>query len=91
MIKDIQDPIASIAHSTYSNLIGALSNGSLFYNRVVLTPTNDIVTRVNDYVLSIFSLIHDEKKVYLSSDSISKTNGFVNNRNDALMHYQLNF
>ena len=54
---------------------------SLFYDRVGLSPTNENLGRVNNYAIS---LVHGEEKVYLSSDSISKEDGFVNNHNTAL-------
>ncbi|XP_057518354.1 uncharacterized protein LOC130799268 [Amaranthus tricolor] len=79
LMKNVQDPIASIVHGTYPNLIGKLSNGSFFYDWAVPAATNEIVCRVNDYAMS---LIHSEEKVYLSSDSISKAYGFVNNQNN---------
>ncbi len=63
LLENVQDPIASIVHSTYPNLIGEVSDGSFFYDRAVLAPTNEIVGRVNDYAMS---LIHGEEKVYLS-------------------------
>ena len=80
LMKNVQDPIASIVHNTYPNLIGKLSDGSLFYDRVVLAPTNEIVGRVNNNAMS---LIHGKEKVYLSLDSISKADGFVNSQNNA--------
>ena len=48
LMKNVQDPIASIVQSTHPNLIGELSNGSLFYDKAVLAPTNESVGRVND-------------------------------------------
>ncbi|XP_057520713.1 uncharacterized protein LOC130800985 [Amaranthus tricolor] len=80
LTKNAQDPIASIVHSTYPNLINALSDGSLFHDRAILAPTNEIVCIVNEHVLS---LICGEEKVYLSSNSVSKTYSFVNNHTDA--------
>ena len=82
LIKDVEDPIASTVRSTYPNLIDVLSDSIIFHDRAILARKNDIVATVNDHVLP---LIPSEEKVYLSSDSINKTNSFVNQHTDVFL------
>ena len=69
LIKNYDDPISAIVNSTYDGIGNNVTNLNFFNERDILTPTNDVVELVNDYVLSI---LPGDEKVYLSSDEISK-------------------
>ncbi|XP_010687058.1 uncharacterized protein LOC104901205 [Beta vulgaris subsp. vulgaris] len=66
------DPISTIVDSTYPNLHDHIWEAKYFQERAILASTNEIVEIVNDHVLYT---IHEEEKVYLSSDAISKEEG----------------
>ena len=72
LIKDAYDPIAAIVDSTYPGIHEDSTDSSYFQERALLAPTNEIVDKVNEHVLS---LIAREEKMYLSSDSIDKSDG----------------
>ncbi|WOL11407.1 ATP-dependent DNA helicase PIF1 [Canna indica] len=71
LITYFEDPIAVIVHSTYPSLLENYTNPDYLKGRAILTPTLDIVEKVNDYILS---LILGEAKEYLSSNSIYSGN-----------------
>lgn len=52
LLKD-ERAIALIVHNIYPNLTYALSDASIFYDRVIIALTNEIIGRVNDYVMSL--------------------------------------
>ncbi|XP_074278949.1 uncharacterized protein LOC141602719 [Silene latifolia] len=54
-------------------------NADYFQERAILAPTNEIVSKVNDYVLS---QMEGDGKVYLSSDSISKAEGYASHQEE---------
>jgi len=64
LIKNSDDPIASVVDSTYASLLESMSYLSFFQSMTILAPTNDIVDSLNNYILSI---IPGEKKTYLST------------------------
>ncbi|XP_057544039.1 uncharacterized protein LOC130823436 [Amaranthus tricolor] len=87
LIKDVVDPIGAIVESTYPSIQENLSDTNFFQERAILCPTNDIVGKVNEYVLS---LLPGDEKVYLSSDSISKSDGCFESNADAFSVEYLN-
>ena len=70
LIKHASDPKPAIVNSTYSGIHEGSINSSYFSERAVLAPTNEIVDKVNEHVLSLFP---GEERFYLSSDSIDKS------------------
>ena len=80
LIKDAYDPMNAIVDSTYPGIREGSIDSSYFYDRAILAPTNEIVDKVNEHVLWLFS---GEERFYLSSDSISKSNSNYGNNNDA--------
>nr|CAD1820584.1 unnamed protein product [Ananas comosus var. bracteatus] len=70
LIKESINPIVSIVDSTYPSLLSNIHDLQYLQERAILAPTLEIVDAVNEYMLS---LIHGEEKVYLSSDSVCKT------------------
>ena len=81
LIKDVACPIGAIVQSTYPNLLDNLWDTTFLEERAILAPTNEIVSKVNEYIPSIMT---GDEKVYLSSDSIDKSNGNVGSYNDAI-------
>ena len=64
-----------------------MSLENFFEDRAVLAPTNEIVTQVNDFVLS---MLPGDAKVYLSSDAISKSDEYSTTNNDTFSMEFLN-
>ncbi|KAK9698409.1 hypothetical protein RND81_08G102300 [Saponaria officinalis] len=64
LIKDAINPIEAIVENTYPSIHENMWEAKYFQERAILAPTNEIVG----------------KKVYLSSDSISKAEGYANNQ-----------
>ncbi|XP_020086737.1 uncharacterized protein LOC109709076 [Ananas comosus] len=56
--------------SAYPSLLSNIHDLQYLQERAILAPTLEIVDVLNEYVLS---LLHCEEKVYLSSDSVCKT------------------
>ncbi|XP_056698405.1 uncharacterized protein, partial [Spinacia oleracea] len=70
LIKEVENPVEAIVESTYPSILHNLWDPKYFQERAILAPTHDNVQIINDYLLS---LIPGEVKIYLSSDSICKT------------------
>ncbi|KAL6514700.1 hypothetical protein OROGR_020279 [Orobanche gracilis] len=68
IIKDAKNPIASIVESTYPSILQNMSDPKFFQERAILAPTNEMVEKINEYILS---LMPGEEVEYLSSDCIS--------------------
>ncbi|CAF1907393.1 unnamed protein product [Brassica napus] len=62
-----EDPIETMAKEVYGQAFQTSTDNDLYRHRAILTPTNDEVDKINDYMLS---QLPGEEKVYLSSDSI---------------------
>nr|ABD65060.1 hypothetical protein 27.t00039 [Brassica oleracea] len=62
-----EDPIETMAKEVYGQAFQTSTDKDLYRHRAILTPTNDEVDKINDYMLS---QLPGEEKVYLSSDSI---------------------
>ncbi|XP_074284152.1 uncharacterized protein LOC141608706 [Silene latifolia] len=69
LIQNVTNPIASLVDITYPDLQNRLWDPNYLQERAILAPTHEIVEDVNDYVLS---LIHEEERIYLSSDEVSR-------------------
>ncbi|XP_013594705.1 PREDICTED: uncharacterized protein LOC106302834 [Brassica oleracea var. oleracea] len=71
-----EDPIQTIAKEVYGQSFRTSTDKDLYRQRAILTPTNDEVDKINDYMLSqlpendLDVMLSSEEKVYLSSDSI---------------------
>ncbi|CAN1239227.1 ATP-dependent DNA helicase PIF1, partial [Linum grandiflorum] len=57
-----------IVARVYPNIYNSYQNVAYIRNRATVTPTNNIITEINDYVLS--QLLGD-MKIYLSSDTLT--------------------
>ncbi|XP_074296486.1 uncharacterized protein LOC141626705 [Silene latifolia] len=75
LIKDTSNPVKAIVESTYPLIHENMWEPTYFQERAILAPTNEIVERVNEHVLS---LMPGEVREYLSSDSISKADNVGN-------------
>ncbi|XP_033147955.1 ATP-dependent DNA helicase PIF1-like [Brassica rapa] len=62
-----EDPIETMAKEVYGQAFQTSTDKDLYRHRAILTPANDEVDKINDYMLS---QLPGEEKVYLSSDSI---------------------
>ncbi|XP_074305937.1 uncharacterized protein LOC141641163 [Silene latifolia] len=69
LIQHVSDPIASLVAITYPALQNRLWDPNYLQERAILAPTHEILEDVNDYVLS---LIHEQERIYLSSDEVSR-------------------
>lgn len=70
LLNVINDPISTIVHATYHQLLQNLNNPPYFKERAILAPTHVIVDDVNEYMLH---LMPGEEKIYLSADGICKS------------------
>jgi ATP-dependent DNA helicase PIF1 len=76
LIKSAGDSLASIVYSTYPSFLDNMNDLSFFQERAILAPKNDIVDKINDYMLS---LIPGDQKTYLSLDSPCSLNSDIDN------------
>lgn len=79
LITNIGDPLASIVQSIYPTFLENMHDPSYFQHRAILSPKNDVVDMVNEYMLS---LIAGEMKTYLSFDSTCSFNRSVDSADD---------
>ncbi|KAK7312898.1 hypothetical protein VNO77_37136 [Canavalia gladiata] len=79
LIHECVDPVASIVQETYPDFINNANIADYFHNRAILAPTNDIVKKVNDYMLH---LMPGESRTYISSDQPSNMNEHSVQQND---------
>ncbi|KAL7154894.1 hypothetical protein ABFS83_03G034600 [Erythranthe nasuta] len=79
LIQSSGNHLASIAEETYPNLLANIMNSEYLQQRAILAPTNEIVEKVNDYMLP---LVRKEEKVYLSFDSPCTANETVDSHHD---------
>ncbi|XP_024014386.1 ATP-dependent DNA helicase PIF1-like [Eutrema salsugineum] len=79
LIKDCKDPIKTIVKEIYGNLFSNETDPKFFQDRAILSPRNDDVDTINDYMLSKLPGV---ERTYLSCDSIDTTEEVVN-YNDA--------
>ena len=72
------DPLQNIVKSIYPSYMDNEDLSCHLYDRAILVPMLDVVDLVNQYMIS---LDQSDSRVYLSSDSISKSdqtsNGFA--------------
>ncbi|CAJ2631977.1 unnamed protein product [Trifolium pratense] len=76
LIKSAGDSLTSIVYSTYPSFLDNMNDLSFFQDRAILAPKNDIVDKINDYMLG---LIPGDRKTYLSFDSAYSPNSDVDN------------
>ncbi|XP_012857530.1 PREDICTED: ATP-dependent DNA helicase RRM3-like [Erythranthe guttata] len=67
LIRESEDAFSELLQFVYPDLLNNIVNPHFFQGRAILGPTNESVIYVNDY---LSSLIEEEEKVYLSSDSL---------------------
>ncbi|KAK2379913.1 hypothetical protein QL285_067659 [Trifolium repens] len=70
LIQPMGDPLKQIVESTYPNLKRHLWNEEYLRERAILTPLNETVDEVNNYIVQI---TEGSTKQYRSSDEIDKT------------------
>ncbi|XP_073017823.1 uncharacterized protein [Primulina eburnea] len=78
LLKDYNDPIATIVESTYPLFGNTVSDATYFQQKAILAPTLDVVQSVNEYMIS---MNHSNGKLYLSSDTTchsDKNNDLLN-------------
>ncbi|XP_024004895.1 ATP-dependent DNA helicase PIF1-like [Eutrema salsugineum] len=79
LIKDCKDPIKTIVKEIYGSSFSKKTDPKFFQDRAILSPRNDDVDTINDYMLSKLSGV---ERTYLSCDNIDTTEEVVN-YNDA--------
>lgn len=67
LLPNSSDPVASIVNATYPSFLDSLTDLTYYQNRAILTPKNDIVKYINDYMLK---QLPGEERTYLSRDSL---------------------
>ncbi|CAJ2679392.1 unnamed protein product [Trifolium pratense] len=70
LIQPMGDPLKQIVESTYPNLKRHLWNEEYLRERAILTPLNETVDEINNYIVQI---TEGSTKQYRSSDEIDKT------------------
>ncbi|CAH9120908.1 unnamed protein product [Cuscuta epithymum] len=75
LITTSSDPIASIVASTYPSFLENIADPTYFQERAILTPTNDVVEFINNYMIS---LMPGETRTCLSFDSPCSPKGSTN-------------
>ncbi|XP_073152204.1 uncharacterized protein [Henckelia pumila] len=78
LLKDSNDPIASIVESTFPSSNISISVTAHFQQRAILAPTLDVVQFINEYMIS---QNYSERRLYLSSDMTCQSN-----RNIGILH-----
>lgn len=68
------DPIEAIVNNTYPTDLFSSRDVSYLKDRAILAPTNDVVERVNEFMMSKNK---EQMRTYLSSDSICKSEGQI--------------
>ncbi|KAF7807163.1 uncharacterized protein G2W53_039324 [Senna tora] len=79
LINGSNDPIGSLVDSTYPSFLENMSIDGYLQHRAILAPTNEIVERINDYMLA---LVPGEMKTFLSFDSPCTMGGDVDRIDD---------
>ncbi|XP_012853807.1 PREDICTED: uncharacterized protein LOC105973332 [Erythranthe guttata] len=79
LIQSSGNHLASIAEKTCLNLLANIMDSEYLQQRAILAPTNEIVEKVNDYMLS---LVPEEERVCLSLDSPCTANESVESHHD---------
>ena len=69
IIQPTQNPLEDIINNTYPDLNAQYMDASYIQEKAILGPTNEVVEKLNDYIISSINGIEHE---YLSSDSICK-------------------
>ncbi|XP_024009492.1 uncharacterized protein LOC112084575 [Eutrema salsugineum] len=70
LIKECKDPIKTIVKEIYRSSFSKETDPKFFQDRAILSPRNDDVDMINDYMLSKLSGV---ERTYLSCDSIDTT------------------
>ncbi|KAL7087278.1 hypothetical protein ACP275_13G058200 [Erythranthe tilingii] len=69
LIGDSEDPFRDLLIFVYLDLLSNMYDPDYFQGRTILAPTNECVESVNDHLMS---LLPEQEKLYLSSDSMCK-------------------
>ncbi|XP_021996192.1 uncharacterized protein LOC110893389 [Helianthus annuus] len=70
LIMDSNDPVSDFIDFVYPSVIQKFIVATFSQERAILAPTNEVVDRINDRLLSV---IPGDEKEYLSSDSICES------------------
>ena len=87
LIKEAFDPIAAIVDCIYPGIREGSTDNSYFKERAILAPTNEIVDKVNEHVLSLFPGEERRERTWVGIQSINLTVIMM----AMTMHFQLNF
>ncbi|XP_026378687.1 uncharacterized protein LOC113273137 [Papaver somniferum] len=68
LIESGENPIETIVQAIYPGMLDKIEDQDYLRKRCILTPKNDTVDQINDYVVS---MLPGKEHVFLSSDSIS--------------------
>ncbi|CAN6970212.1 unnamed protein product, partial [Brassica rapa subsp. trilocularis] len=68
LVSECEDPIREIVKEVYGNSYTRERNPKFYQERAILSPRNEDVDKINEYMLS---QIKGEERSYLSSDSIN--------------------
>lgn len=80
-----EDHVANIVSSTYPDLSNNYKDLDYLRKRAILTPTNQIVAEINDYIMN---KLPEDLTIYLSSDSVCKASAIVE---DQALFYSIEF
>ncbi|XP_075665627.1 uncharacterized protein LOC142635332 [Castanea sativa] len=75
IIKPTRDP-SDIINVTYLDMHDKMKGSQYLQERAILAPTNEIVNKINDQILS---LVDEEELVYLRSDTVYKSSNSITN------------
>ncbi|CAN0922379.1 ATP-dependent DNA helicase PIF1 [Linum grandiflorum] len=68
VIPESTSPVKDLIARVYPDLINNYHNVAYIRSRAIVTPTNDMVTEINDYILD---RLPGQQHIYLSSDTLT--------------------
>ncbi|GJY68066.1 ATP-dependent DNA helicase PIF1-like protein, partial [Tanacetum coccineum] len=54
LIDAVDDPLTSIIDLTYPNILDTLNDSSYSQEKIILSPTNEVVDNINEHLLEKF-------------------------------------
>ncbi|GKC56106.1 ATP-dependent DNA helicase PIF1-like protein [Tanacetum coccineum] len=54
LIDAADDPLTSIIDLTYPNILDTINDSSYFQEKIILSPTNEVVDNINEHLLEKF-------------------------------------